>query len=478
MASSKPDPENTEDLKDKTQSVEDPEQKLSDGVDENADLTDKTNVSTETPVDTEDPQMVWMRRYFAKSLGILFEDPPECLLDEVSFEGIARYIASDKCNKIVVMTGAGISTSAGIPDFRSPNTGCYEQLKKEYNIENPQKLFEYSYFKGNPEPYYKYRKDIWKGTYKPTPCHYFIRMLENKNKLLRHFTQNIDGLEMLAGISEDKLIQAHGTINHSYCMDCGQTYTQKWVRDKIYGPEGPVPRCANESCRGIVRPKIVMFGENLPERFAEHLSDIDDCDMLLIMGTSLAVRPFSNLPIRTKDNVPRLFINLESIRVAKHPISALFFGGGFDFENEDNIRDVFWKGKCDEGCFALADIMGWGDELRKLVKEEHAVINKELGITDETGVIDKTTENTGSTSTKKPARLGSNTQDVKRVQTPQRQSVHNRASKISQGPSDQAMKPVTKDKRGVPSGTTQRKTSTTPALNLNKSVCNTGNSKK
>ncbi|XP_053394179.1 NAD-dependent protein deacetylase sirtuin-2-like isoform X2 [Mercenaria mercenaria] len=115
---------------------------------------------------SDDPQMVWLRRYFAKSLGICFEEPPECLLEEVSFEGIARYIASDKCSKIVVMTGAGISTSAGIPDFRSPGTGCYEQLKKEYNIENPQQLFEYSYFKDNPEPYYKYRKELWRCTYK------------------------------------------------------------------------------------------------------------------------------------------------------------------------------------------------------------------------------------------------------------------------------------------------------------------------
>lgn len=285
----------------------------------------------------------WLSKFFKKAVDIKDEEPkPESVLDEVSFEGIARYIASDKCKNIVTMAGAGISTSAGIPDFRSPGTGLYDNLEK-YNLPNPQAVFDISYFKENPEPFFTLCKELWPGSFKPTPCHYFIKLLEKKNKLLRHFTQNIDTLERLAGLSDDKIVEAHGTFNLGHCRDCGAEYTQAWMKDQVFSEtvQTPVPKCTQQGCEGVVKPDIVFFGESLPKKFMNHVSDLGTCDCLIIMGTSLVVQPFASLTARTEETTPRLYINLENTTTSsdEDSIMMMFFGGvRFDFGKEDNIR--------------------------------------------------------------------------------------------------------------------------------------------
>ncbi|CAH2276262.1 NAD-dependent deacetylase sirtuin-3, mitochondrial isoform X3 [Pelobates cultripes] len=107
---------------------------------------------------------------------------------------IADLILKNRCRKIIVITGAGISTPSGIPDFRTPGSGLYDNLKK-YNIPYPEAIFEIDYFSYNPRPFFALAKELYPGKYKPNIVHYFVKLLYDKGLLLRCYTQNIDGLE-------------------------------------------------------------------------------------------------------------------------------------------------------------------------------------------------------------------------------------------------------------------------------------------
>ena len=110
------------------------------------------------------------------------------------------------------MAGAGISVSAGIPDFRSPGTGLYDNLEK-YDLPNPQSIFELSYFRERPDAFYMLAKELWPDNFEPTPTHRFIALLHSKGLLKRCFTQNIDSLEASAGIPKDMIVAAHGNFD-------------------------------------------------------------------------------------------------------------------------------------------------------------------------------------------------------------------------------------------------------------------------
>lgn len=299
---------------------------------------------------------------------------PEQLLEDVSLQGIANYIQSPKCKKIIVLSGAGISTAAGIPDFRSPGSGLYDNLQK-FDLPSPQSIFEISYFVEKPEAFFTLAKELYPGEFKPTASHYFVKLLEKKNRLLRTYTQNIDTLERVAGISDDKIVEAHGTFHTSHCLTCRAEYTQTWMRDIIFKDE--VPRCIAESCEGgLVKPDIVFFGEALPERFhTKRMEDFGQCDLLIVMGTSLKVQPFASLIDSVPDTTPRLLINREKSG-SGNPVFMMLFGGGMKFDTEDNYRDVFWEGNCDDGCRALCSLLGWLEELDELVKTEQKKIDE------------------------------------------------------------------------------------------------------
>ena len=108
-------------------------------------------------------------------------------------------------------TGAGISTSAGIPDFRSPETGLYANLER-LNLPHPEAVFELSFFRENPLPFYTLAQELYPGKYRPTITHSFINLLHEKGLLLKLFTQNIDCLEREAGVPGDLIIEAHGSF--------------------------------------------------------------------------------------------------------------------------------------------------------------------------------------------------------------------------------------------------------------------------
>lgn len=208
------------------------------------------------------------------------------VLSTVNIQGVVDAWQKGAFKNIVTMVGAGISTSAGIPDFRSPSSGLYHNLAA-YNLPYPEAIFELDYFRENPQAFFRLAKELYPGTFKPTPSHYFVKMLQDKGLLLRHYSQNIDTLERLAGIDHEKLVEAHGTFYTNHCLDCNKEYSMEWVKVEIFADN--VPTCT--SCNGIVKPDIVFFGENLPERF--HVlphRDFKQCDLLIIMGTSLTVQ--------------------------------------------------------------------------------------------------------------------------------------------------------------------------------------------
>lgn len=296
------------------------------------------------------------------------------VLETVDLAGVANAFKAGKFTKIVTMVGAGISTSAGIPDFRSPSSGLYHNLQK-YNLPYPEAIFEIEYFRENPQAFFKLAKELYPGNFKPTPSHYFVKMLAEKGLLLRHYTQNIDTLERVAEINEDLLVEAHGTFYTNHCIDCSKEYSMEWVKQEIF--KDSVPTCVE--CNGIVKPDIVFFGENLPEKFyvLPH-QDFKQCDLLIIMGTSLTVQPFASLIDFVSDHCVRLLINREKVGKSGgggNFFRSMLFGEGFCFDLPGNRRDVAFEIDCDSGCQQLADLFGFGDELRKMIVEEHEKID-------------------------------------------------------------------------------------------------------
>uniref|UniRef100_A0A3Q2ZQI0 NAD-dependent protein deacetylase n=1 Tax=Kryptolebias marmoratus TaxID=37003 RepID=A0A3Q2ZQI0_KRYMA len=301
----------------------------------------------------------FLRSLFSNTLGLGLA---EKVLDDLTLEGVARYINAGKCKNVICMVGAGISTSAGIPDFRSPGTGLYANLQK-YNLPYPEAIFQIDYFKKHPEPFFTLARELYPGQFKPTICHYFMKMMKDKGLLKRCYTQNIDTLERVAGLEGNDLIEAHGTFHTSHCVSscCRKEYTLDWMKEKIFSDE--IPKC--EKCSSLVKPDIVFFGEGLPARVFS--SDFPCCDLLIIMGTSLQVQPFASLISLH----PYMFLSLQ----ASPTLGFLGFGGGMDFDSEKAYRDVAHISSCDDGCLALADLLGWKAELEELVKKEHARID-------------------------------------------------------------------------------------------------------
>uniref|UniRef100_A0A224Z502 NAD-dependent deacetylase sirtuin 2 n=1 Tax=Rhipicephalus zambeziensis TaxID=60191 RepID=A0A224Z502_9ACAR len=167
--------------------------------------------------------------FLYQKLGLGNDEEPVHILDEPTIDGIVRYIKSGKCKNIIAMIGAGISTAAGIPDFRSPNSGIYSKLGK-FNLPSPEAIFEIGYFRRNPGPFYALARQLFPKDLKPTLSHYFLRLLHQKGLLLRLYTQNIDCLERLAGIPAEAIVEAHGTFHTSHCLSCNREYSLDWLR--------------------------------------------------------------------------------------------------------------------------------------------------------------------------------------------------------------------------------------------------------
>ena len=126
-----------------------------------------------------------------------------------TYEDLVAGLKENRFRKILVLTGAGISVSAGIPDFRSPGTGLYDNLA-EYNLPRPEAIFDINYFIEKPEPFYRFAQHFDLTKFNATPTHYFVKMLQDKGVMWKNMTQNIDNLEEKAGIDMSAVLQCHG----------------------------------------------------------------------------------------------------------------------------------------------------------------------------------------------------------------------------------------------------------------------------
>lgn len=160
-------------------------------------------------------------------------------------EFLSQLLSHDQARgRVVVLAGAGISVSAGIPDFRSPGTGLYSRLETLMAGQQPESIFDIHYFRQNPKPFTTLAKELFPGNFRPTKTHLFIFLLQQKGLLKRHYTQNIDTLERMAGVEEDKLVEAHGSFAKVFCLDCGHESSLKEYKTRIY--QGKIPRCTKK----------------------------------------------------------------------------------------------------------------------------------------------------------------------------------------------------------------------------------------
>ena len=239
-----------------------------------------------------------------------------------------------------------MSTSAGIPDFRSPETGLYANLAR-LNLPHPEAVFDITFFRNNPLPFYTLAHELYPGRYRPTISHSFVRLLSDKGLLLKLFTQNIDCLDREAGVPEDKIVEAHGSFAHHHCIECRSSFPDNLMKSAV--SRGDVPHCLTPQCNGLVKPDIVFFGEQLPEEFRRNRSLPNSADLCIVMGTSLTVQPFASLPGFCSEGVPRVLINLERVDgLGSRP------------------DDVLLLGDCDAGVRTLAAALGWEKDLEAL----------------------------------------------------------------------------------------------------------------
>ncbi|XP_034534390.1 NAD-dependent protein deacetylase sirtuin-3, mitochondrial [Notolabrus celidotus] len=267
--------------------------------------------------------------------------------EQQTLQDVAQSLRERHVKRVVVMAGAGISTPSGIPDFRSPGSGLYDNLQ-QYELPYAEAIFEIDFFHQNPDPFFALAKELYPGNYRPNLTHYFVRLLHEKGQLLRMYTQNIDGLERLAGIPPEMLVEAHGTFATATCTVCRRKYEGEELRPDVMS--GAVPRCS--TCTGVVKPDIVFFGEELPRHFLRYLTDFPVADLLVVMGTSLEVEPFASLAGAVRSSVPRLLINRDLV-------------GPFAWRRRP--QDIVQLGDVVGGVQALVDALGWSQELDALM---------------------------------------------------------------------------------------------------------------
>lgn len=187
----------------------------------------------------------------------------------------------EKSKKIVIFSGAGLSTNSGIPDFRSAD-GLYNQKTKS-NI-RPEEIISHSFFMSNPSEFYQFyfSKMVYLNA-KPNLAHKYFAKLEEEGKVLAVVTQNIDNLHQEAG--SKRVYELHGSIMRNYCMKCHKFYSLKDIFNENY----EVPRC---SCGGIIKPDVVLYEEGLDDNTVSGaLHAISEADTIIVTGTSLTVYP-------------------------------------------------------------------------------------------------------------------------------------------------------------------------------------------
>jgi NAD-dependent deacetylase len=212
----------------------------------------------------------------------------------------AKLIGSSQ--KILVFTGAGISTESGIPDFRSAG-GIWDRYDpSDFYLQNiiSSEDCRRKYWEMSSEYYTVMKKAL------PNYAHQAIKRIEDSSRLLAIVTQNIDRLHHRAGNSTEKIIEIHGTAFLVSCLACGAVYDRDLIEDRIRGGE-KLPYCSE--CSGILKPATISFGQAMPEdKMNESIAHASQCDLCIVMGSSLVVYPAASIPEIAVDSGARLII--------------------------------------------------------------------------------------------------------------------------------------------------------------------------
>jgi NAD-dependent protein deacetylase/lipoamidase len=208
---------------------------------------------------------------------------------------------------LVVLTGAGISTESGIPDFRSPGGIWTKYDPAEFTYQN------FVSNRAHRERYWKMSLDIHPvlAGAEPNAAHRAVAELERRGRLRAVITQNIDGLHQRAGSSPERVIEIHGTALAVICLSCNDRLAREEVQARVVRGEA-VPEC--RLCGGILKPATISFGQAMPEReTSEAFAHAEASDVFLVIGSSLVVHPAAYLPVRAVECGAKLVIaNMEA----------------------------------------------------------------------------------------------------------------------------------------------------------------------
>ena len=183
------------------------------------------------------------------------------------------------------LTGAGVSTLSGIPDFRTDTSGVWDRFDRDV-------IFNIEVFRQKPQLFYEFAREyiFTMKDVRPSEVHFFLAELEKQGLLSGVATQNIDGLHQAAG--SKNVYELHGNPNASHCIQCGKVYSMEQTQKMLEGADWPV--C---DCGGAIKPDVVFYGEQLPQdALGGSINEAMHCDLLLVLGTSLMVYPAASIP--------------------------------------------------------------------------------------------------------------------------------------------------------------------------------------
>ncbi|MDK2883343.1 MAG: NAD-dependent deacetylase [Bacillota bacterium] len=209
------------------------------------------------------------------------------VMENAGVKALAELLAKNK-GRAVALTGAGISTESGIPDFRSPGTGLWNRI-------DPMEYLSADALYARPETFWKYFAEVFGPTLeaKPNAGHLALAELEEAGYITGVITQNIDGLHQKAG--SRTVFEVHGHLRTVHCESCRQTYPMTealaWLKKE------PIPHCPE--CGGRVRPDVVLFGDMMPPAFTQAVAAVERSSLVLVVGSSLTVSPANSLAFQT-----------------------------------------------------------------------------------------------------------------------------------------------------------------------------------
>jgi len=229
-------------------------------------------------------------------------------LEEPELDALAEQVADLIINakKLVVFSGAGISTESGIPDFRSPG-GIWSRFDPDD--------FTYQKFISDPESRRKQWRMLGEGHLttdaRPNAAHYAIAELDKMGRLDCVITQNVDNLHQKAGVPDDRVFELHGNLQRAVCLGCGRVYPFEQIKLRLDQGE-EIPDC--EDCHGMLKPTAVFFGEQLPyEVLTEAGNRSSGCDLFIVVGSTLVVYPAAYMPVyAVQAGAGLVIINLSS----------------------------------------------------------------------------------------------------------------------------------------------------------------------